>query len=58
MLVLTRKSSEAIVITLNGHEILIRCLSCADGRTRIGIEAPQDVRIRREELVEKPRKQA
>ena len=58
VLVLTRKSQEAIVLTLNGKEILIRCLSCNDGRARIGIDAPSEVRIRREELDERPRRQA
>ena len=58
MLVLTRKSQEGIIVTLNGKDILIRCLSCTQGRMRIGIEAPQEVRIRREELRDKPRKQA
>ena len=56
MLVLTRKEQQSVVLTVSGHEILVKCLSCSDGRTRIGIEAPSEVRIRRAELDEKPRK--
>lgn len=58
MLVLTRKEQQSVVLTVNGHEILVKCLSCGSGRMRIGIEAPKEVLIRRDEIDEKPRKQA
>ena len=45
MLILTRKNGESIRI---GPDIVIYCLGSA--RTRIGIEAPSDVRILRGEL--------
>jgi carbon storage regulator len=48
MLVLTRKLNQVIVI---GDNIRIRVLALAGGRIRLGIEAPEGVRIVREELL-------
>lgn len=47
MLVLTRKAGQKITIADN---ITIEVLEVAGGRVRIGIEAPKDVPIRRNEL--------
>ncbi|MCF6200987.1 MAG: carbon storage regulator CsrA [Hydrogenimonas sp.] len=47
MLVLTRKKDEAIRI---GEDIVIKIVSCDRHGVRIGIEAPSDVTILREEL--------
>ena len=47
MLVLTRKSNETIVIDGN---IRVRVLEVRGGRVRLGIEAPEDIGIRRGEL--------
>jgi carbon storage regulator len=47
MLVLTRKAHEGIWIGENVH---ITILGIAQGRVKIGIEAPPDVVIDREEL--------
>ncbi|BBG66570.1 carbon storage regulator [Hydrogenimonas sp.] len=47
MLVLTRKKDEAIRI---GEDIVIKIISCDRHGVRIGIEAPGDVTILREEL--------
>lgn len=54
MLILTRKVREAILI---GHDIKVVIDSVDGQRVRIGIEAPKDVKILREELepVEKPK---
>lgn len=46
MLVLTRRSGESIAI---GDDIRIRVLRTNGSRVRIGIEAPTDVRIVREQ---------
>lgn len=51
MLVLSRKMSETIVI--NG-EITIQVLRIRGGSIRIGIQAPNEVRVRRGELAETP----
>jgi len=48
MLVLTRKVGESIVINNNIHITLV---SIAPGRVKIGIDAPKDVVITREELL-------
>ena len=45
MLVLTRKLNEEITIGTQG--ITIKIVDVRGGRVRIGIEAPQDVRIER-----------
>lgn len=50
MLVLTRKPSEQIVI---GSDVIITVLKVEGNKVRIGIEAPQDVSIRRDELTKK-----
>ena len=47
MLVLTRKPSERILI---GEDIVVQVLRIDGGKIRLGIEAPSDIPIRREEL--------
>lgn len=47
MLVLTRKPGEKVII---GDGIVLIVLSTAGGRVRLGIEAPDHVRILRGEL--------
>jgi carbon storage regulator len=47
MLILSRKKDESIII--NG-DIRIKVLEIEEGKVRIGIEAPKDVDIFREEL--------
>jgi carbon storage regulator len=48
MLVLTRKLGERIFI---GEDIIITVMDIDRGRIRIGIEAPRDKPIEREELL-------
>jgi carbon storage regulator len=50
MLVLTRKEQEEILI---GDNIKLVVVSCHNGRARIGIQAPKDMRILRSEIEEK-----
>lgn len=50
MLVLTRRPGEQIVIAGN---IRLTVVSIGPGRVKIGIEAPSDVRIDRQEVFEK-----
>ena len=50
MLVLTRRQSEAIIIANN---IKITVVSVGPGRVKLGIEAPPDVRIDRQEIHDK-----
>ena len=52
MLVLTRKVGEQILI---GEDIAVTVISIRGGQIRLGIAAPQDVVIRREELAPLPR---
>lgn len=47
MLVLSRKKSEAIVI---GNNIVVRVIDIRGDKVRIGIEAPRDVRVDRNEV--------
>ena len=51
MLVLTRKKSEMIRI---GDNVVIKVISCGNGKVKIGIEAPNDVRVIRAELSVEP----
>ncbi len=50
MLVLTRRPNESIVIANN---IKITVVSVGPGRVKLGIEAPSDVRIDRQEIHDK-----
>lgn len=47
MLILTRKVQEAIIINDN---ISVRILSIAGSQVRLGIEAPREVEVHREEI--------
>ena len=48
MLILTRKSGETITI---GEEIQVKVLSIKGGQVRIGIDAPREVNVNREEIL-------
>ena len=48
MLILTRKEGETITI---GEDIHIKVLAVQGGKVRIGIEAPRDVPVNREEVL-------
>jgi len=50
MLILTRKVGETITI---GENIQIQVLSVKGGQVRIGVEAPRDVMVNREEVYER-----
>ena len=52
MLVLTRKSGEGLWI---GDDIRIQVLDIREGQVRIGVKAPQDKGIYRDELYERIR---
>jgi carbon storage regulator len=47
MLILTRKVGEAIAV---GNDIKIRLLEIKGGQVKIGVEAPNDVAVHREEV--------
>ena len=50
MLVLTRKSNEDVVIQSGNLLVRVRVLDAANGRVRLGIDAPRDVAVHREEV--------
>jgi len=51
MLCLSRKKSQGISLTLaDGQRVLIAVSEVAGGRTVIGVQAPQSIRILRSEL--------
>ncbi|HEV3167928.1 MAG TPA: carbon storage regulator [Isosphaeraceae bacterium] len=52
MLVLSRKCSQSIRI---GNDVLITVVKIDRGQVRLGIEAPTEVVVLREELVTAPR---
>ncbi len=49
MLILTRRTGEALII---GDDIEVTVLSVNGNQVKIGIDAPKDVEILREELLE------
>lgn len=52
MLVLTRKEGESIVI---GDNITVTVQSISGNQVRIGVEAPRDLPVHREELAQRIR---
>ena len=50
MLVLTRKAGEGIII---GDDVKVTVLESQDGKVRIGIEAPKDRKIYRQEIYDR-----
>ncbi len=52
MLVLTRRVNERVVI---GDNIVVTVLEVHGEQVRIGIEAPRDVKVFREEVIERER---
>ena len=55
MLILSRKLNEQVVI---GDQIVITVVSIRGGNVRLGIEAPRDVPVHRQEIYEALSKQA
>ena len=51
MLVLTRRELESILI---GKDIKVTILKTDYGRVQLGVEAPRDVLVLREELIPRP----
>ncbi len=49
MLVLARKTDESIVI---GDDIIVKIISVENGVVKLGIDAPKDISIIRNELIE------
>lgn len=52
MLILTRKVGESIMI---GESVQIKVLGVRSGQIKIGIEAPRDLEVHREEIYERIR---
>lgn len=55
MLVLTRRPGESILLTntVTGDEITVRVVSILGQHAKIGIDASRDVKVLREELVQR-----
>jgi carbon storage regulator len=54
MLVLTRRPGESIVV---GQNIIITVIEIKGGQVRIGIDAPREVQVHREEVYEQVRQE-
>ncbi|MDJ0925427.1 MAG: carbon storage regulator CsrA [Acidimicrobiia bacterium] len=54
MLVLTRRPGESIVV---GDDIVVTVIEIKGGQVRIGIDAPRDVDVYREEIYEQVRQE-
>ena len=50
MLVLSRKKDEELVVTIGAQTVVVRVLSVVGDRVRLGITAPRDVAVHREEV--------
>ena len=53
MLVLTRRLYETLMI---GDNVTVTVLDIKDGRIRLGVNAPRDIVVNREEICEKTRR--
>lgn len=54
MLVLTRRPGESIIV---GQNIVITVIEIKGGQVRIGIDAPREIEVYREEIYEQVRKE-
>ena len=54
MLILTRRATESITI---GDTIKVTILEARNGQVRIGIDAPRDIPVHREEIFRKIKKE-
>ena len=50
MLILTRKVNESLMV---GDDVIVTVLGIKGGQIRIGINAPRDVEVHRQEVYEK-----
>jgi carbon storage regulator len=50
MLILTRRVGEDIII---GDDVVVSVLSASGGQIRIGIEAPKDISVHRQEVYDR-----
>lgn len=54
MLILTRRTGETLTaVTADGKEITITVLGVKGNQVRIGIDAPRDIEVHREEIWER-----
>jgi len=53
MLILTRRVGESLII---GDDVTITVLGVKGNQVRIGVDAPRDVAVHREEILDRPRK--
>lgn len=52
MLILTRRPKQTLTI---GSDIIVTVMEIRGGQVRIGVSAPEDVRVLRGEILDKPR---
>ena len=52
MLALTRREGEAVILTLDGKTISVELHQIEGNQARIAIDAPAEVKVVREELLE------
>jgi carbon storage regulator len=50
MLVLTRRTNEQLVITMGDQTVFVRVLDVSRDRVRLGIVAPREIAVHREEV--------
>ena len=50
MLVLTRKTSQSIVLTCDGSEVRLKIIRVGRDKVSLGVEAPLNVKVLRSEL--------
>lgn len=55
MLILTRRVGETVVI---GDDIIITVLGMKGGQVRLGVKAPREIAVHREEILERIRNNA
>ncbi len=51
MLVLSRKAGERLVLIVGGERTTIELLAVSASRARVGVDAPRQVRVFREEIL-------
>lgn len=58
MLVLTRKEGERVVINFPGQRVVLEVCKVEGDRVRLGFDAPRSVAVLREEIADRPAREA
>lgn len=57
MLILTRRVGESLIIEIDGKKVTATVLGVKGNQVRVGVDAPKDVAVHREEIYDRIQKE-